>query len=251
MTICTSIDTLAMVYLDAELADEELRDFEMHMRECAACRGRVDAEREMIAKLRRGLATASAPGGLRARLTRDLDAEDRTQERVIRRRRIASWALLAGILAALALLVFMPREAHRSSVVQQVAELRMRSPRVAIPLSWSGDTSMVVHRAAEWDQTLPGRDRWVARVYMFQIVGRHDEAAVIQSLRFDSRGEPLPGDRFLVDGVELGVFRDRTGYDIVFHCDIQGMVYAFLSDDLGWPALSQTIVHYHLIEQMR
>ena len=251
MTICTSIDTLAMMYLDAELADEELRDFEMHVRECAACRRRVDAERELFAKLRRGLATVSAPGGLRAGLTRNLDAEDRKQERVIRRRRVAAGTLLAGSLAALALLVFIPGEAHRSSVVQQVAELRMRSPRVAIPLRWLGDTSMVVQRAAEWDQTLPGRDRWVARVYMFQIGGHHDEAVIIQSLRFDSRGEPLPGNRFLVDGVELGVYRDRTGYDIVFHRDIRGMVYAFLSDDLGWPALSQMIVRYRLVEQMR
>jgi anti-sigma factor RsiW len=103
MTICTSIDTLATVYLDAELADEELRDFEMHVRECAACRGRVEAERELIATLRRRLATAIAPAGLRARLTRDLDAEDRKQQRVIRCRRIGSWALVTGILGALAL----------------------------------------------------------------------------------------------------------------------------------------------------
>ena len=43
--LCHSIDTLSMAYLDDELAAEERRELELHLGECASCRGHLDGER--------------------------------------------------------------------------------------------------------------------------------------------------------------------------------------------------------------
>ena len=53
--LCDSIDTLAMAYLDDELADAELRDLELHLLDCGACRALVDTERQVMDGLRRQL----------------------------------------------------------------------------------------------------------------------------------------------------------------------------------------------------
>ena len=41
MSLCESIDTLAMAYLDDELASEERRELETHLHDCNACRAEV------------------------------------------------------------------------------------------------------------------------------------------------------------------------------------------------------------------
>ena len=45
MSLCDSIDTLSMAYLDDELAVEERHELETHLTECAICRTHVDGER--------------------------------------------------------------------------------------------------------------------------------------------------------------------------------------------------------------
>ena len=45
MTLCESIDTLAMAFLDGELATEEKHELETHLTECPSCRSEVDAAR--------------------------------------------------------------------------------------------------------------------------------------------------------------------------------------------------------------
>jgi len=45
MSLCESIDTLAMAYLDDELANEERRELDTHLTECASCRAEIDGAR--------------------------------------------------------------------------------------------------------------------------------------------------------------------------------------------------------------
>ncbi len=61
MSLCTSIDTLAMAYLDDELAGEERRELELHLHDCATCRKHVDSESEELGVLRGKLAAPPAP----------------------------------------------------------------------------------------------------------------------------------------------------------------------------------------------
>jgi mycothiol system anti-sigma-R factor len=77
MSLCNTIDTLAMAYLDDELAAEERHELEAHLTECASCRGTLDRERADRSMIRRALATPAAPDMLRARLSRSLDEQDR------------------------------------------------------------------------------------------------------------------------------------------------------------------------------
>ena len=73
MSLCESIDTLAMAYLDDELASEERHELEAHLTECADCRAQLEGERADHALIKRALVIAPAPDLLRAKLIRALD----------------------------------------------------------------------------------------------------------------------------------------------------------------------------------
>jgi anti-sigma factor RsiW len=77
MSLCNSIDTLAMAYLDDELAGEERRELELHLGECASCKEHLEGERAEISLVRKALVAPPAPEMLKARLARALDAEDK------------------------------------------------------------------------------------------------------------------------------------------------------------------------------
>ena len=61
MNLCESIDTLAMAYLDDELAAEERRELESHLTGCGSCRAHLDDERAEHALVVRALAAPPAP----------------------------------------------------------------------------------------------------------------------------------------------------------------------------------------------
>jgi anti-sigma factor RsiW len=78
-SICDTIETTAMVYLDDELAGTERQEFELHLHACGACRDHVERERQELAMVR-GLLARQAPPPvsdlLRARVVRGLDRVD-------------------------------------------------------------------------------------------------------------------------------------------------------------------------------
>jgi anti-sigma factor RsiW len=101
MSLCQSIDTLSMAFLDDELAAEERRELELHLLDCASCRHHVDGERDEIAMLRKALTPPPAPELVKARITRALDAEDAAITRH-ERRRWARWMLPGSAITAAA-----------------------------------------------------------------------------------------------------------------------------------------------------
>jgi anti-sigma factor RsiW len=138
MSLCESIDTLSMAYLDDELAGEERRELELHLTECASCRAHVDAERADHETLRAALAAPRAPDLLRARIGRALDAEDRLAERA-ERRRWTGWLLpgSAMLAAAAAIAVFVgvhPAADTAGPVVQEA----QRQTQLSMPLEVQG-----------------------------------------------------------------------------------------------------------------
>ncbi|HTL38444.1 MAG TPA: zf-HC2 domain-containing protein [Kofleriaceae bacterium] len=86
MSLCKSIDTLSMAYLDDELAAEERHELETHLTECAQCKSHVDQERADRSIVRKALKVGPAPDLLRARIGKALDAEDRAEQKAQRRR---------------------------------------------------------------------------------------------------------------------------------------------------------------------
>src|SRR5689334_5980081 len=106
MSLCQNIDTLAMAFLDDELAAEERRELELHILECSSCKQHVDSERADLELVRGALVAPPAPELLKARIARALDGEDRAATKATWRR-WTSWALpgSAMIAAAAAVIV--------------------------------------------------------------------------------------------------------------------------------------------------
>ena len=103
LKLCDDIETMSMVLLDGELADQELRDMELHLLACPSCKGHVERERAAHALRRQRLAAPRAPDLLRARVLRGLDEVDRQ-----RRPRARTFLLpgAAALVAVAALAVF-------------------------------------------------------------------------------------------------------------------------------------------------
>ena len=107
MSLCDSIDTLAMAYLDDELAAEERHELEAHLTECTECRVHLDTSRADHDMLRTALQAPRASDSMKMRLRLSLDAADRDEARATRKR----WSqyVLPGsaiMAAAAAILVF-------------------------------------------------------------------------------------------------------------------------------------------------
>ena len=107
MNLCESIDTLAMAYLDDELAAEERHELDTHLTACGSCRAHLDGERAEHALITRLLTAPPAPDLLRARVLQGLDHEDKVVARDARRR-WSRWVLPGSsiVAAAAALAMF-------------------------------------------------------------------------------------------------------------------------------------------------
>jgi anti-sigma factor RsiW len=139
MTLCQSIETLSMAFLDDELVAEERRELELHLLECAGCRQHVDTERADLSLIRKALVPPPAPMLLKARIARSLDAEDAAAVRS-GRRRWSSWFLPGSAIAAAAaalLVVFAAPSARRSQESADVANVVKRQSQ-GLPLEVRG-----------------------------------------------------------------------------------------------------------------
>lgn len=264
---CDSIETLAMTHLDGELADEELRDFELHLLACGGCRDRVDGERAALTELRRRLAPPPAPDLLRARISRALDDEDRTASAAARKQRLASWLLpgAASIAAAAALVVFVtmrPPVAGDVPVAQVAVNQHMRGA----PLEVTGAaTTPWIHRNYGAQVEPPRFADSMVRVAgarLTDVMGRkalqifYDVTSGagarygLQTLMFEATGVELPGERIVVGGRELLVVEHR-GYHVVSFRDVDGLAYVFTSTDLGRAQLVDMVVNSNLVMRVQ
>lgn len=248
MTICSSIDTLAMAYLDDELADAELRDFELHLHGCGACRQHVDREREALAALRARLAAPPAPDLLRARVAAALDREDRAQVRA----RVAGWALPAtasvAAVAALALFVFLPGKPSPDAVATEVVQHHLRAPQITAPMPVVHGGAPTLDLVATWPDRV--RDREVTR-YQFRLRTPIGGEAQIKATRIDARGLQIElGDRVIGDEATFWLFRRGDEYTLIQRApgDVGLM---FTSKELRWRDLVRVVEHHDLADRMR
>jgi anti-sigma factor RsiW len=254
-----------MSYLDDELAEEELRDFELHLHDCDACKERVDRDRGSIAELRRRLAPPPTPDLLRARLSRALDAEDAAASRAMRRQRVNRWLLpgAASVAAIAALAVFvanrptggagaLAREAVRQNMRAAPLEVQGASteawvqryyrPDVAAPRFNDASVQLAGARLTSIDN----RD---AAQFFYQLVtaeGTYD----LRALTFDARGVDFDGMQAVeLDGTLVRVDQ-RDGHNLVILVDDEGYAYAFTSRDLTLEQLAGLVVHSNLVSRV-
>ena len=189
MSLCESIDTLAMAYLDDELAAEEKHEIETHLTECAACRSHLDGERADLDMLKKALAAPAAPDLLRAKVARVLDAEDRAE-----RSRWASYLLpgSAMIAAAAAIAVFVtakPQGTSQPIVSSPVPSAAVRVETRQLPLEVQGASTAPWVRRNFAQLDLPAEDALVGARLMPQGVAGHDGAML--EYQMNSEGRPF------------------------------------------------------------
>jgi len=267
MSLCQSIDTLSMAFLDDELAAEERRELELHLLDCVACRHQVDAERTDLELMRKALVPPPAPALLRARIARALDAEDAEAVRNVRRR-WSQWALpgSAILAAAAAIAVFfggaVPGARDGSpAALGDVA----RQQNHSYPLEVRGASTGPWLRAnfapvAPPEFTEPGIALLGARL-LPNGIANHD-AALLQYLVSigpnqvtltavvlkDLRGEELSGGQAYQIGALTLRVHDADGMPAVTYVDRRDNVgYVFASERLSADELVRLVVSTDLI----
>jgi hypothetical protein len=103
-------DTLALIqpYLDGELVERPLHDFESHVAACADCAESLRVQEVFSRHVRAGIRPPRHPDKLRDRIARALDAEDAARSRALRRARLVRFipaAAAAAVSAAVTLWV--------------------------------------------------------------------------------------------------------------------------------------------------
>jgi mycothiol system anti-sigma-R factor len=249
---CSDIETLAQTYLDGELAEHDLSDFETHLAECDQCRAHVDDEVGFRRVLRRNLSAPAAPESLRDRIAASLDAEDVQRAEVARKRRW-SWVLpgTASFAAAAALVLFVMQrtpeqhtkistaaaaevgtEAVKSHIRRPPVEVQGAAvnpwirenfrPQVAIPRFRSRTVNLLGARLSR----LRGRDA----AQLFYKVRRGARLYDVQAHILDAKDLDLRAPaRYRVAGMDMWVDK-RFGYNIVKFKDHNGIAYVFTSD---------------------
>ncbi len=263
--LCDSIDTLSMAYLDDELAEEELRDFELHLIDCGGCKGRLDRDLATTDELRRRLAPPPAPDLLRARLMRALDTEDAAASRAMRRQRVNRWLLpgAAAIAAVAALGVFAVNRptGGQTALASEAVRQNMR----AAPLEVQGaSTAAWVQRYYRPDMAPPrfndtGVQLTGARLtsidkrdavqlfYKLDVPGGSYE---LRALTFSAEGIDFDGGQEVVaDGVTLHVDR-HEGTSVVIFVDGESFAYVFTSRDLTVEQIAAMVVHSDLVSRV-
>jgi len=269
MSLCQSIDTLAMAFLDDELVPEERRELELHLLDCAGCRVHVDAERADLSLVRKALVAPPAPDMVKARIARALDVADREEVRAERQRSISivgRWflpgaAMLAAAAAIVAFVAVRPAEPSRSGAVakevvrQQTRTMplevqgagtgpwlrenfapieppKFRAPQLDIQLLGARLTAVSGHNAAQLRYLVTsGKNQFTLT------------AVLIDDLRNDelSGGTPIKfADRTLH-------VHDANGMPAVTYVDEHHMGYAFASERLTAQELLELVVSSDLI----
>ena len=259
MSLCSTIDTLAMAYLDDELAAEERRELDLHLTECAACKKHVEAERSELAHLRGRLAAPPAPDLLRAKVARALDLEDRAQ-----RARWTRWILPGSSImaAAAAIAVFVGINPAASQEVGAVAKDAMHQQTRALPLEVQGaSTNAWLREHFEPQVDVPqveGPDGQLLGARAISVNG-HDAVLLLYRVNLGGTAFNLSvemlrdmGDGDLQDGDEVRIgsrtlhvvtLKDRT---MVTYVAANHVGYIFLAPDLSDNDLINLVAHTDL-----
>jgi len=267
MSLCQSIDTLAMAYLDDELVAEERRELELHLLDCQACKKHVESERSELALVRKALVAPPAPDLLKARITRALDIEDKEEARR-QRRRFSQWILpgasaIVGV-AAIFMFAFMPAATQKSSTsaADSVAREAVRQQTRSMPLEVQGASTgpwLREHfRPVEPPQfTEPGITLVGGRLTVVAgheaallkyIVSVGDDRFTLTAVLIDGIApEQLSGGQAIKVGDRTLHVHDANGVPAITYVDGHGMGYTFAAERLSPQELLELVVSSDLI----
>jgi anti-sigma factor RsiW len=252
---CADIHATLSTYLDGELEDADLREFEVHINDCESCLQTLElAERSHVA-LRAHLADPpKASELLMARITRSLDEEDQRRQQVQRRRWLAlSFPTMASALAAAALVLFIWSDLNPTTTTTTTTTTALITEEAARhhlqeqPLFVSGDRGTVTQGAASflntsvqaprfsspevrllgWTPAQLGGKQSAAFVYeVLDQTGRHVvKVHAVKRSEVDVSGQ----QRLVLHGAELWVDA-AYGFNTVTYIGSASVAYVFTSD---------------------
>jgi hypothetical protein len=246
MSLCDSIDTLSMAYLDDELATEERHELEAHLTECSACRSHVDGERADHDMLRDALVAPRASDSMKMRVVRMLDTEDRARTR----RRLSQWALpgSAMLAAAAALLVFVGMRGPADKATA-VVDHGFRVESHAQPLDVQGATIQLprpIERSnrlrAPHFEGIEGHET-VQFAYNLALNGKPFLLAV-QMIKGVQDNEMTGGTPYRIGDRMVSLIEDADGGRMVTFVDRENHLgYMFIADELSADELLNVVGH--------
>lgn len=270
MSLCQSIDTLAMAYLDDELVTEEKRELELHIVECASCRTHVETERAEIELVRKALAPPPAPDIVKARIAKMLDTEDRDAARAKHQRSLTlfgrwflpgSATVAAAAAVILALVSVRPSQDSRSGamakeVVRQQGRTMPLEVQGASTRPWLRENFAPIEppqfRAPQYDIDLLGARLTAvaghnAAQLRYLVVNGNNRFTLTAVVIDELRPEDLAGGSAIKFGDRTLYVHDANGMPAVTYVDEQHMGYAFASERLTAQELLELVVSSDLI----
>jgi hypothetical protein len=252
MSLCESIDTLGMAYLDDELAVEERHELETHLTECASCRSELDGARADQTLIRGSLAAPRATDTMRMRLTRSLELADRDAARA-ERKRMSSWLLpgSAILAAAAAIAMFVGVGSHTSNqnggaIARAVVHQQSRGLPYEVEGSRTGPwLQWQLGFDVDVPQVSPTSSKQIGARLLPQGINGHDGTLVAYDVTVN--GQHIVLSEIIIDGVNADEMGDgeevqagnRTvhviqsgGHTIVTYLDAAHHGYMFLADEL-------------------
>jgi anti-sigma factor RsiW len=269
-TLCETIETLAMVYLDDELDAAERRELELHVHDCRSCRDHIATERTSRVKLRALLAPPPASALLRTRIGHALAAEDRAMASAARRGALGRWLLpgVAAAAAAAALVVFVastPQEGPPGGAVARAA-MKVQSRPLAVQGASAGpgpaqpfaaDVAIPAFTADDAVRVVGARRIKItgydaAQVFYEVVAGSARFELSLFKLEGVRTGDLRGTRRVVVNGNELWVSEadgptGRTA--VVSYEDQDHNGYVFMSQAFGAQALLDVVIGSDLIRR--
>lgn len=274
LNACADIQSTVSAYLDAELQDAEVREFETHLNDCTTCQDTfVQAEQEHSALRSHLRATPAASDFLNKKILAALDQEDVSRRKAAR----GSWLslpTLASGLAAAALLLFVWTDfvshgaaettANSSQVTRDVARQHLKEA----PLFVSNDRRTVGRGAAEFLETpvrapqFSGQEvkllGWTpaqldgkqSATFVYEVAnqtGRHRvHAHAVALADIDLRSQT----KLLIDGAELWI-DGAYGFNTVTYHPRDGRLAYVFSSDMSVDALVAMVTRTDTVNTLR
>ena len=268
MSLCESIDTLAMAYLDDELVAEEHRELELHLLSCAVCRQHVTAERADLSLIRRALVPPPAPDLVKAKIARALDEEDRAVSRAGRfkwtRYVLPGGAIAVAAVAIFAFVLVRPPAPQRPAAT--VAQEVVRQQRRTLPLEVEGggtrtwlaknfapiavpefqNPGVEIELAGARISAVAGYDALFLQYVVSEGINRFTLTAVVM---LEVPDDVLQGGREVKYGDRVLHIHDANGIAAVTYVDEHRTAYTFTSKRLTAEELVKLVVSSDLIRR--
>jgi anti-sigma factor RsiW len=270
MSLCESIDTLAMAFLDDELVAEERRELELHLLNCTSCRHHVDGERADLSLIRKSLVAPPAPDMVKARIARALDVEDRAATRSNRmkwtRYVLPGGAIAAAAAAIVAFVAIRPPSTNEPRQAATVAQEVVRQQRRSLPLEVEGggtrpwleehfapiavpefdSKGIRIELAGARMSAVAGYDALFLQYLVHEDLNRFTLTAVVM---LEVPEHVIQGGRPVRAGDRILHVHDANGIAVVTYVDEHRTAYTFTSKHLDADELVKLVVSSDLIRR--